>query len=92
MLFAACAATRPKSASEKSSASAPGARAASRPPISAEMIVIGKTLARVIRSQRETGSISLSAERFWVRMISPQFDRADDAMVAPWVRAFRGRL
>ena len=48
------------------------------------MIVIGKTLARVINSQRETVSISLPAERFWVRMISPQFDRADDAMVAPW--------
>src|SRR2546427_6581605 len=88
MLFAACASTRPTSASENRSASAPGARAASRPPIIPERIVIGKTLARVIRSQRETGSICLSADRFCVRMISPQFWRADDAMVAPLVRAF----
>jgi hypothetical protein len=56
------------------------------------MIVIGKTLARVISSQRETGSISLSADRFWVRMISPQFDRADDAMIAPWCVREGGRL
>jgi hypothetical protein len=34
---------------------------------------MGMTLARVISSQRETVSIALSDERFWVRMISPQF-------------------
>jgi hypothetical protein len=31
---------------------------------------MGKTLARVMRSQRETPSIAFSEDRFWVRRIS----------------------
>src|SRR5215813_7837121 len=77
MLLAACAITRPTTASAHSARSAPGACAASRPPISPERIVIGNTLARVIRNQRETPSITLSGDRFWVRMISPQLRIAD---------------
>jgi hypothetical protein len=41
--------------------------------MSPEMMVMGKTLARVISSQRETVSIALSEDRFCVRRISPQF-------------------
>src|SRR6187549_3942728 len=77
MLFAACATTRPASASRKQPNLASGAPTARRPPISPEHSVIGNTLARMIRSQRETRSISAPFGRFWVAMTAPQFETTE---------------
>ncbi len=76
MLLAACASTRPKSASAKKSQLASagvGPATAKSPPSTPEVIVIGNTLARTISSQRETPSIVCSDDRFCVRSTSAQF-------------------
>src|SRR3989441_579145 len=70
MLLAAWAMTRPRSASAKSpQRGATALAAASSPPISAEVSVMLKTQARVMRSQRETPSIARPLGRLPVAMI-----------------------
>jgi hypothetical protein len=44
---------------------------------------MGKTLARVMRSQREKVSILFSEDRFWVFRISPQFCNEDSIAPPP---------
>src|SRR5271157_3772790 len=76
MLFAACANTRPTIARAKKSQFACtgfGPATARRPPIAPEVRVMGKTLARVISSHFETGSMRRPWERFWVVSTSRQF-------------------
>ena len=46
-------------------------------PMGVGKTTIGKTLARVISSQRDTLSRARPEERFWVRRISLQFRRAN---------------
>src|SRR5207247_473152 len=70
MLLAAWAMTRPRSASAKyPQRGATAVAAASSPPISAEVSVMLKTQARVMRSQRETPSIARPLGRLPVAMI-----------------------
>src|SRR6185369_6389413 len=76
MLLQAWATTRPTSASAKRSQRGAGAVAAARsPPIRPDVIVIEKTHARVMRSQRETPSIARPRGRLPVAMIWRQLSR-----------------
>src|SRR5258708_6244795 len=73
MLLVACASTRPTTASAKYPQCVSGAvAAASRPPIKADVTVIEKTQARVIKSQRATPSIARPRGKFPVAMICRQ--------------------
>src|SRR6185369_6193171 len=78
MLLVACASTNPSMASAKSRQLHAGAvAAASNPPIRPDVIVIENTQARVMSSQRDTGSMVRPGGRFPVTMICRQLSKSD---------------
>lgn len=71
MLLDACATISPTKARKNKPGEAAGWWEASRPPTSADVSVIGKTLARMMRSQRDTASSAKPSGKFWVLRMAP---------------------